>query len=131
MHGTWQCEIGTDSVIYVKMEPLGEGGFFSWEWRASGNVFNKAKTVLGFSDQGEVIMYHLWQNGSMAMDKGKFVSEDKLMMERFLPGSDHTTILWEMTFTKSEQTWVGYIRDSEITWKPSYTATYKMIKVNE
>ena len=129
--GTWKCEIGKDSILHGKIEPLGKGMHITWEWKASDNVFNRAKSILGFSDRGELIMYHLWQDGTMSMDIGKFVSEEKLMMERYAQGNHHANSLWEIVFTESEHTWFLKNRGMEITWEPLSTNEWKMKKVKE
>ena len=129
--GTWKCEIGNDTILYQKVEPLGKGAHISWEWRGSGNVYNTAKSIMGFSDQGEIIMSHLWQNGTMSSDIGRFVSKNKMMMERFPPGSIHANALWELTFTDTDHTWVLYGRGSEITWDALWTNEWKMLKVKD
>ena len=132
--GTWETSIGVDSVIRFVCTPFGAGLYLHMEWKANGTAYYAAHSVLGFDSNGEtIIMTHVWQGGNTAQEIGRFVTEKKLMMERFWPDQlNHAVALSELDFSQPNViVWTMLVRDSQITWKPVDTHKWTWSKVND
>ncbi len=132
--GTWESNIGKDSVIHFICVPSGEGLFWRLDWKSNGETFATASSVLGFNpDNKTLILSSVWQEGNTAQDIGRYVTETKLVMERFLPDQpNHATALTEVDFSQSNTfTWFMKGRGKNITWEPLRTYKWIFTKVDE
>ena len=132
--GTWESDIGEDSLIHFICAPSGKGFFWRMDWKANGETFSTASSVLGLDpDHKTLILSSIWQQGNTAQDIGRFVSETKLVWERFLPGQpNHATALSEVDFSQPNTfTWLMYGRDSDITWEPPWKFKWTFTRVDE
>ena len=132
--GTWETEIGVDSIIRFVCTPFGAGLYLHMEWKANGTAYYAAHSVLGFDSNREtIIMSHVWQGGNTAQEIGQFVTEKKLMMERFGPDQpNHAVALSELDFSQPNViVWTMLVRDSQITWNPVDTYKWIWSKVND
>ncbi len=132
--GTWETSIDKDSVIRFVCTPFGSGLYFHMEWKADGKTYFAAHSVLGFSRNREtLIMSHVWQGGNSAQEIGRFVTDKKLMMERFLPDQpNHAVALSELDFSQPNViTWEMLGRGSYVTWEPTDTYKWTFSRVND
>lgn len=66
------------------------------------------------------------------MDIGKFVSENKMVMERYFPADHHPVALSEVEFpTPDVFIWKLMWRGEEVSWEPVWTYTWKSFRINE
>ena len=88
--GKWICEIGEDTIQIWECIPYINGYDVNVYWQAKGETYSTVKGLLGFASQKKLLnWYHLWpESGIVSEDVGKFVSDKKLVMERF--NVDHT-----------------------------------------
>jgi hypothetical protein len=84
--GTFEMQIGEDSILHMKGTPLGEGIYFLGEWKTAGKTYYRSCGIIGFTrDKETIILSGVWSNGVTMQEIGRFVSEKKLVMERFYP----------------------------------------------
>ena len=131
--GNWVSEIGTDTIVFMEAGPSGEGLYFHLEWKAKGETYSTARSVLGFTENYEsVVLYSIWQEGFVGKDIGKFVSPKKLVMERFISEGNHSVSINEIEFpTPDTWTWTSKWRGMETTWEPLRTSKWIFTKVKE
>lgn len=130
--GTWKAEIGEDTTFHWEIIPCGKGYESKVTWKAKGEPYATAKGIIGFTWENQYVnQFTLWQNGMLSRDLGKFVSEKKLVMERF--NYDHTITLakWELKFETpdkitSKMKWKGV----EDNWDNAEVSEWTFIRVN-
>jgi len=88
--GKWIAETGEDSTQIWEAIPFGSGYEVNVSWQAKGETYSTVKGLLGFASQKKLLnWYHLYpESGIVVEDVGKFVTDKKLVMERF--NVDHT-----------------------------------------
>ena len=132
--GNWVSEIGKDSTILVEVIPSGEGLYFQAEWKSNGKTYATARSIIGFNNTKELLaLSSVWQNGTTTMDIGKFVTENKLVTERFFPDKpNHAVALSEIDFPSPETyIWSMKARGQNITWEPLWLNEWTFTKINE
>jgi hypothetical protein len=133
MIGTWQGEISPDTTYIIDVVPSGGGLYWTLEYKAKGKTYSTNKSLIGFSQDRETISFFaLWQNGTFSIDKGRFISDNKMVLERYIPGSDHPIGLLEITFPTPDV--IDYTlmwRGPEITWDPVWTYKWHTLRVKE
>ena len=102
--GVWKLDLGNDTIVLWELIPFHEGYESIFTWKTKGEAFATSKGILGFTWQKKLVnQYILWQNGMIARDLGKFVSENKLVMERFNAEHNHTFSKWELEFVTPDK----------------------------
>ena len=132
--GTWVGELGEDSVLHMKCVALGEGLYLHGEWKTAGKTYYSAHSVFGFTQNKEtVILSAIWENGVTIQEIGRFVTEDKLVMERFLPDKpNHAVGLSEYDFSQRDKIiWRWQGRGAAVTWDPLRKSEATYTKAND
>ena len=130
--GTWVGELGEDSVLHMKGVQLGEGLFFQGEWKTAGKTYFAFHSVIGFTIDKETIVHSvIWSNGNTVQEIGRFVAENKLVMERFRPEMpNHAVGLVEYDFSQpNKMIWRMLRRGAAVTWDPlsKFEITYTKV----
>lgn len=133
MLGTWETEMGVDTILVWETIPFGIGFEFIWTWKANGNPYNTAKGFTGFTwKKGKINTYTLYENGMISRDLGKFVSEKKLTMERF--NADHSNVYYkyEINFPEPDKIIAtGISKGKSGTWDDAETKEFIWIRVKD
>ena len=132
--GTWESIIGEDSIIIFKVIPMGNGFVMTGEWKARGKKYYSSAGIIGFINENRtVVLQALWPNGVMATEYGRFVSETKMVAERFLDGQPyHAVLISETEFLDPDTvSMVYYMRGQNISWEPQAEARWTFTRVKE
>ena len=132
--GTWESSIGEDSIILFKVSTMGNGFVMKGEWKAHGETYYSTIGIMGLINENSTIVMHaMWQNGAMASEYGRFVSESKMVAERFREGQPHHAVLISETEFVDPDTvkMVYYMRGQNITWEPLGEARWTFTRVKE
>ena len=124
--GTWEMEIGGDSVMVMKVTPHNNGIFFIQEEKVNGNVYNSWKGSTGLSADKNMIMGSaLTSNGILFIDIGKFVEEDKFISDRYVGNTTHAASQVMIKFSNESLTarfkWRGEGMNWPDEWGPKMT----------
>ena len=129
--GTWETQVGEDSVQQFVCTQAGEGMLFKIVYKSKGKVYAEGAGVAGFSPDRKTLEFTaVWPNGVATHDIGRFVTNNKLVMERFLLDSPtHAVALFEYDISPTSYSGVGYGRGQNITWEPlsEYKVTFNKI----
>lgn len=130
--GTWEADIGKDSVSVVVFTPLNNGLLFEQQFKANGETYLSLKGVYGFSDDKQMIYdFFLNSNGTFVMDKGRFDTKTKLKVDRYYGNTSHAAqmIEWEL-LTPESVVGRGKWRGNGMTWPPEWNewSTFKKVK---
>lgn len=131
--GTWELIVGEDSVQQVTCTPSGEGILGQAEWKSDGKVYAEAVFVMGFSpDRKTIEITAVWNNGVTTHDIGRFVTEKKMVLERFrLDSPTHAIGLIEYEFpSPNSSTFLWYGRGMNITWEPLWEVKQTATKID-
>ena len=113
--------------------PFGKGYEENLYWQAKGETYRTAKGIIGFTWQYQTInLYALWSDGMLMRDMGKFVSDKKMIMERFT--SDHKQVLasWEFKLiTPDKYTMIFKYRGMEQTWDDAEVTEWIFTRVKK
>lgn len=132
--GTWETITGEDSIMLFKIVPLGNGLIMYLDSKAQGKTYYSSVGLSGLIDENKTIVMHImWQNGSMASEIGRFVSDTKFMAERFIDGRpNHAVLLSETEFINPDTFTVTYHgRGPNITWESLWEAKWTFTRVKE
>lgn len=132
--GTWESIIGEDSTLLFKASPLGNGLVLAVEWKASGKTYYSSAGIMGFINGNKtIVLQAMWENGAMATEYGRFVSETKMVAERFPGGQpNHAVLISETEFVDPNTVnMVYYMRGQNITWEPQGEARWTFTRVEE
>lgn len=129
--GTWEREIGKDSVITIKCTPLNNGIHVIQENKANGNTFGIYQGVSGLSDNKEMLIgAFIADDGTTIFDFGKFVAKNKYVVERHIGNITHAAALLEWEFPTTESFVVrSKWRGEGMTWPDDWNqgATFRKI----
>ena len=76
--------------------------------------------------------YTLWDNGMVARDFGEFVSDKKMIMERFNAAHTHASTSLEITFITSDKfNVIAKQRGNSETWDDAVVNEFTYIRVNK
>ena len=132
--GTFDMQVGEDSIMHMKALPLGDGLYFLGEWRTAGKTYYSACGVVGFTrDKETIILSGAWSDGGTMQEIGRFVSEKKLVMERFLPDNpNHAVGIGEYDFSDPDKIiWRWFGRGAAVTWDPVWKYEAAYVRVDE
>ena len=117
LEGTWEAEVEQDTILYWDLKPYAKGYTWKFKWVTGDEAFAKATGVSGFNGNYKKInAFVLWEDGTLARDLGQFVSEKKLVMERFNVNHSHVIAMWELTLVTPDKAdmiykWKGKAED--------------------
>jgi len=90
--GSWRIETGKDSTEIFKVVPFQKGYEQYLQYQTKGKTYATDKGIIGFSsDYQTVLLDFLSPNGILRRYSGKFISEQKIVFERY--NETHSTIL--------------------------------------
>jgi hypothetical protein len=133
--GTWQAEAGEDTTITATFKPYGIALQYNrtvtikvpdgtHEYYLSG--------IYGFSEElKSVIFAGVEPTGTMILDYGKFVAENKYISESYLGHSKHPMAIEEIVFFSPDSMLVrSRYRGNQITWEVPWSTPviFKRVK---
>jgi hypothetical protein len=116
--GTWEADFGNDTVVVFIFTPINNGLHFVMENKANGETYQTQKGVYGFSDDKQIICA-AWTNpgGRFVIDKGRFETKTKLIIERYTGNSSHAYLMGQWDFLTPDSFVIhGMVRGDEMTW---------------
>jgi hypothetical protein len=132
--GTWETSTGEDSIQQITIIPFGAGGHHAKVvFKSDGKVYAEGVSVIGFSpDRKTLGITVVWPNGLMIHDMGGFVTEKKLVVERFMHGSPtHAVAKFEYEFTSpTSYSAVIFRRGQNNTWEPQWENKATFTKID-
>ncbi len=130
--GTWEAEIGKDSVVVLIITPLNNGLHVVQENKANGETYVTYKGVFGLShDKEMIIAAAIAPNGTMILDFGKFIEKDKYVIDRYLGNTTHVASLLEWEFITTESFVVrSKERGNGMTWPDDWRDWFTFNKIN-
>ena len=130
--GTWKAETGEDSAVVITYEPIGNGFLLTQENMANGDIYLRAKAIMGVSnDKKTIIVSSVTQDGEVAFNYGKFVSDKKSVFEFYVENVRHPFNIQEFDFQSPDAFTVrGKYRGEKMTWDANWwdTATFHRVK---
>ena len=130
--GTWRAETGEDTVVNTTYEPNGDGILITQENIANGVTYRTVKAVMGVStDKKTIIVSGVRQDGSVFFHCGKFVSNNKLILELYRNNVKHPVVIQEFEIQSPDTfTARGKSRGEQMTWDAEWwdTTTFNKIK---
>jgi len=130
--GTWRAETGEDTVVNMTYEPIGDGILITQEDIANGVTYGTVKAVMGVStDKKTIIVSAVRQDGSVVFHYGKFVSNNKLILELYSNNVKHPVVIQEFEIQSSDTfTTRGKSRGEQMKWDAEWwdTTTFHKIK---
>jgi hypothetical protein len=130
--GTWEAEIGMDSVTVIVFTPLNNGLHFVQENKANGETYVTLKGVLGFSDDKQMIYgVATIPDGTLLFDYGRFETKTKYKVDRCFGNTSHAASMVEWEFLTPESfVGRGKWRGDGMTWTPEWNEwnTFKKVK---
>jgi hypothetical protein len=129
--GTWKAEISPDTFIISEITPCGKGFHQSIQVLAKEEAFYSGEGITGFtSDKRGIISVDLTEDGIINIQKGRFVSENKLLLEDFGAGQDHASALIEIEFGAESLIQRNKWRGKSLSWDVDWMdpMTFKKIK---
>ena len=96
--GTWEAEMGKDSILIWEVKTTAGKGFeHKAYWKIKGEVNYYGQGLMGFNwGNQHVIWSHMYSNGLILRDVGQFVSETKVINKRFSPEHERVMSIIEM-----------------------------------
>lgn len=129
--GTWQAEVGGDTLLTLTYEPFGNGIIIAQKRQVNGEAFWSAKSIMGVSrDKKNTMGMMVDQNGITSSSFGKFVSSDKNVFEMYRDDLKHPVLIREMTFQSPDVITARYkFRGDNMTWDADWSETRTFYKV--
>ena len=131
--GSWIAETGEDSTVIWENIPFAKGYEYILYWQAKEESYETDKGIIGFNWENQTVdMCTLWSDGWVTVDIGKFVSDEKIMWERFAPGHKHVLASMEFNFiTPDKYTMIFKNRGMEETWDNATVLEWIWTKVKK
>ena len=131
--GSWEADIAPDTVTTIEFIQAGAGIYSIQETKAKGKTYETSVGIMGFSDDKKsIITSDLWHIGIISQDIGKFISDQKLVLERFPNDQKHARVYIEIEFLSPESfIWRAKFRDNGMTWGEVWDITATVNKVKE
>lgn len=130
--GTWEAEVNRDTVIRLTFDPYNNGFILTQENKAGGATFYTVKAIVGVSmDMKTIVVAGLGPNGIVGHQIGKFVSDNKEVLEFYLDDAQHPRNIQEFVFQSPDAfTARGKSRGDQMTWDVDWgeTVTFNKIK---
>lgn len=130
--GTWEADIGKDSVVALQFTTLNNGLLIVQEDKANGIPYVTYQGIIGLSDDKEMIIATaITPNGMMIIDFGKFVEKDKYVIDRYLGNTTHVAYQMEWEFSTPESFIVrSKWRGNGMTWPEEWSYWFTFNKTN-
>lgn len=125
--GTWEGEIGEDTLLVVQITPNGGGLYFTREVKVQGNTVNRYSGMYGFSqDKKTIIAASVMEDGSMYFDYGRFISDYEFVAEMYMDDRKYPVALEEIEFQSPDSflarsKWRGDQMSWDVPWSPEWT----------
>ena len=116
--GKWICETGEDSTAIWEIIPSNAGYQINYSRQADGETYLTSQGIMGFARSKQLVnWYHLLTGGGIYRDVGKFVSDKKIIMERYAIEPNHVMASFEIYFqTPDKFKWIHKKRGMKETW---------------
>ena len=133
--GTWTEETGEDTTTVWEVIPFGEGYEDIIYWQAKGETYATAgKGLWGFSEKYQCFVHDfMYPDGSIDRDFAEFVSDKKMIGERFLDAKlGHASESYEINLiTPDKYKWVHKWRGNNETWDDAVVTEYIFTRVKK
>lgn len=132
--GKWITEIGQDTTILWECIPHGKGYEQNNHWQAKGETYMSTKGLMGFQSRDQNIVFcHMWPGGGISWDVGKFVSDTKMIWDRYNPQNpNHVSTKIELNFIAADKTKLTFkSRGDKDTWDDAVITENIWIRVKE
>ena len=130
--GTWRAETGEDTVVSTTYEPIGDGILITQENITNGVTYRTVKAVMGVStDKKTIIVSVIRQDGTIGFHYGKFVSNNKCILEVYRDNVQHPLNIQEFEIQSPDTfTTRGKYRGEQMKWDAEWwvTTTFHKIK---
>ena len=132
--GTWSAKSGVDTIVFWEIIPSNKGYIENYYWQTKGETYQTANGIIGFTWQyKKVLMYSLYPSGYSFLDIGEFMSDKKLIMERF--NANHTKIIGikDINFLNSDKFDLIYKwgRGEPETWDDINVSEYTFSRIKK
>ena len=132
--GTWKYEDGSDTTEFWEALPLNKGYETKWSWQIKGETTITAKGIIGFTPEYRNVTWcSLWENGMTSRDFGKFVTDKKLVMDRYDINLDNVTASYELTFITPDK--INFIFKRRVlieeTWQDGKVTEQILYRIKE
>ena len=102
--GKWKAEITTDTTLIFEVIPSDKGYVANGYYQAKGDTYWTGKGIIGFGKNNKLVnMYILWSGGNVSRDFGEFVSDNKIIWERYNADHNHVTGIIEGEFRSPDK----------------------------
>ena len=116
--GSWNCTIGEDTVIELKIIPFGKALNLYREVKVRDEILMAYTGIYGLSQDGKtVITAGAAKDGSLTLDYGRFVSSTKFVAEMYFDNMMNPLAIEEVEFQSPDSFTVrSKYRGDEMTW---------------
>ena len=130
--GTWKTEIGEDSVLIWEVVLFGKAFEEIGYWQANGETYNTLKGLWGYSKTHKCIVHDfMFPGGKIIRDFGEFVSEKKMVGERYSDEKlGHANNSWEIHIISPDKfKGISKNRGAKYSWDDAKVTEYTYIRV--
>jgi len=131
--GKWKVDLKNDTVGYWEVIPSDKGYLINGKWQAIGETYSSVQGIMGFTWKNRQInMYGLWNNGYISRDLGKFITKDKLVLERFNATHTNKSAIWELTIQSPDKlNSIWKVKGAAEDWSDATVAEWIFERVKE
>jgi hypothetical protein len=130
--GTWEAEIGKDSIIVLTFTSFNNGIELFQENKANGVTYVSYNGIFGFSvDKKMIFASAVAPNGTMINDVGRFVEKDKYVIERYFGNKIHIGSMLEWEFIDDESFVIrAKQRGNGMSWPDDWVEWFTFKKID-
>ena len=102
--GTWEWNMGKDTLTLLSFTPQNDGFLFVQENKANGEAYETFKGVIGFSNDKQMIyVAGTTRDGTLILDNGKFETKTTCTFDRYYGNTSHAAemVQWEFLTPES------------------------------
>ena len=133
--GSWTAEIAVDTTFLWEIIPFGTGNGYTENlyFKAKGETYGTHKGIIGTPGKSETwTLVILWQGGNISIDKGKFVSDKRINLERFPQDLSRVTATMDMILlTPDKFTMIYKHRGMVETWDNATVSEWTWTRVKK
>ena len=131
--GKWITETGEDTTLIWEVIPSNKGYESNISWQAKGETYLTTQGILGFARGKQLVsLYHLWPEGGIGRDIGEFVSDNKMITERYAIEPKHVMATMEFNFiTPDKFKEIVKGRGMKETWEDAVVTEYIWTRVKK
>jgi hypothetical protein len=97
--GKWTTQWSENTTGTWEVKPSGDGYDFTITWKTEGSPILTDHGIIGFSEDGVPTMAFMWSSrGLVTCDYGKFVSKNKMLVERYYTRDGEAEMVFEYEF---------------------------------